>query len=236
MRLSKALITNIIALLLVVGSFYAPSNISNYLYFSGLFALSGAITNQIAIYMIFNRVPFLYGSGAVELNFEKFKLSIKNMIIEQFFNQERIDKFLQAELESLDFSKIINRIDFTPAYESLKESIIESKFGQVLNLFGGESALESLKVTFLEKLKTSILSITSSKAFQEQIKSMQSFPHSGSFIQKIDTIIKEKLDTLTPKDVKALVEKLIKEHLDWLVVWGGLFGGVIGLVSTAILY
>jgi len=235
MRLSKALITNIIALLLVVGSFYAPSNISNYLYFSGLFALSGAITNQIAIYMIFNRVPFLYGSGVVELNFEKFKLSIKNMIMEQFFNQERVDKFLQAELESIDFSKIINEIDFTPAYESLKESIIESKFGQVLNLFGGESALESLKVTFLNKLKSSIVSITSSKAFQEQIKSMQSFPQSKTFTQKIDKIIKEKLDTLTPKDVKVLVERLIKEHLDWLVVWGGLFGGLLGLVSTAIL-
>jgi uncharacterized membrane protein YheB (UPF0754 family) len=235
MRISKGLVVNLIALLLVVASFFVPEDFSKYLYFSGLFALSGAITNQIAIYMIFNRVPFLYGSGVVELNFEKFKNSIKNMIMEQFFSQERIDKFLKAELESIDFAEIIEEIDFTPAYESLKESIIESKFGQVLNLFGGESALESLKVTFIKKLKSSIISITSSKAFKEQLKNLKSISHSRTFTQKIDTIISEKLDTLTPKDVKSLVEKLIKEHLDWLVVWGGIFGGLIGLVSTIIL-
>jgi len=235
MRISKGLVVNLIALLLVVASFFVPEDFAKYLYFSGLFALSGAITNQIAIYMIFNRVPFLYGSGVVELNFEKFKNSIKNMIMEQFFSQERIDKFLKAELESVDFAEIIEEVDFTPAYESLKESIIESKFGQVLNLFGGESALESLKVTFIKKLKSSIISITSSKAFKEQLKNLKSISHSQTFTQKIDTIITEKLDTLTPKDVKSLVEKLIKEHLDWLVVWGGVFGGVIGLVSTIFL-
>ncbi|HIC12831.1 MAG TPA: DUF445 domain-containing protein, partial [Sulfurimonas sp.] len=29
-----------------------------------------------------------------------------------------------------------------------------------------------------------------------------------------------------------MVQKLIKEHLDWLVVWGGVFGGLIGLISS----
>ena len=236
MKISKGLAVNLIALLLFISSFFVSGDLSKYLYFSGLFALSGAVTNQIAIYMIFNKVPFLYGSGVVELNFEKFKKSIKNMIMEQFFTQERIDKFLKAEIETLDFSEVIEKIDFTPAYESLKESILESKFGAVVNMFGGENALESLKVTFIKKLKSSIISITSSKAFKEQIKTLKSVHHSEAFTQKIDTIIVEKLDTLTPKDVKALIEKLIKEHLDWLVVWGAIFGGLIGLVSTAILY
>ncbi len=27
---------------------------------------------------------------------------------------------------------------------------------------------------------------------------------------------------------------MIKEHLGWLVVWGGVFGGVIGVISTFI--
>jgi len=234
MKISKGLVVNLIALLLVVASFFASGNLAKYLYYSGLFALSGAITNQIAIYMIFNKVPFLYGSGIIELNFEKFKTSIKNMIMEQFFSKERIDKFLKAELESLNFAEIIEKIDFTPAYESLKESIIESKFGAALNLFGGESALESLKVTFINKLKSSIISIVDSKAFKEQIKSLKTLSESDTFTEKIDIIITEKLDTLTPKDVRVLVEKLIKEHLDWLVVWGGLFGGLIGFLSTLI--
>jgi len=232
--MKKGVVVNLIAAILVIVSFYLPANISQYFYYSGLFALSGAITNQIAIFMIFNKVPFLYGSGIIELNFEKFKLSIKNMIMEQFFNKEHIDKFLNAELDTIDFAKIIDKIDFSPAFESLKESVIESKFGQVLNLFGGESALVSLKVTFIKKLKSSIKSIVSSSAFKEQLNSLKNMPHSQTFSQKIDIIIEEKLNTLTPKDVKALVEKLIKEHLDWLVVWGGVFGGLIGLISVII--
>ncbi|MCX9561827.1 DUF445 domain-containing protein, partial [Vibrio cholerae] len=31
-----------------------------------------------------------------------------------------------------------------------------------------------------------------------------------------------------------IVQKMIKEHLGWLVIWGGVFGGVIGLVSAAL--
>jgi uncharacterized membrane protein YheB (UPF0754 family) len=31
-----------------------------------------------------------------------------------------------------------------------------------------------------------------------------------------------------------MVQKMIKEHLGWLVVWGGVFGGVIGVISAAI--
>ena len=34
--------------------------------------------------------------------------------------------------------------------------------------------------------------------------------------------------------VKEIIQKMIKEHLGWLVVWGGVFGAVIGLVSTVI--
>jgi len=31
--------------------------------------------------------------------------------------------------------------------------------------------------------------------------------------------------------VKEIIERMIQEHLGWLVVWGGVFGGLIGLVT-----
>ncbi|MDW2334446.1 DUF445 domain-containing protein, partial [Vibrio sp. 1069] len=34
--------------------------------------------------------------------------------------------------------------------------------------------------------------------------------------------------------VKEMVQRMIKEHLGWLVVWGGVFGGLIGVISTFI--
>jgi hypothetical protein len=32
-----------------------------------------------------------------------------------------------------------------------------------------------------------------------------------------------------------MVQQMIEQHLGWLVVWGGVFGGLIGLVSNALL-
>ncbi len=49
---------------------------------------------------------------------------------------------------------------------------------------------------------------------------------------KIEKIIQQRLDELTPQMVKEIIQKIIREHLGWLVLWGGVFGGFIGLVTT----
>jgi Na+/H+ antiporter NhaD/arsenite permease-like protein len=43
-----------------------------------------------------------------------------------------------------------------------------------------------------------------------------------------------RLEELTPKMVKEIVQDMIKEHLGWLVIWGAVFGGLIGLASAVI--
>jgi len=233
--MKKSTITNLIALSLVVVSFYAPSEYKDYLYYAGLFALSGAITNQIAIYMLFNKVPLLYGSGVIELNFEKFKKAIKDMIMEQFFTKERIKQFLQEEENKIDLAPIIEETDFNVAFDALKESVMESKFGQVINMFGGEDSLELLREKFTTKLKSSILSIVSSDTFKKQLDyHLKNSSLSEDLIKKVDNIVESRLKELGPKSVKELLNKLIREHLEWLVVWGGLFGGLIGVISTLI--
>jgi uncharacterized membrane protein YheB (UPF0754 family) len=32
--------------------------------------------------------------------------------------------------------------------------------------------------------------------------------------------------------VKEMVQAIIKQHLGWLVVWGGVFGGILGALSV----
>ena len=64
MKLNKSFITNTLALLLIALSFVFLE-LHNALLFTGLFALSGALTNQLAIHMLFEKVPFLYGSGVI---------------------------------------------------------------------------------------------------------------------------------------------------------------------------
>jgi uncharacterized membrane protein YheB (UPF0754 family) len=235
--MNKSDITNILTVLIMA---YGYSNGNDTIFIVGLFALSGAITNTLAIHMLFEKVPYLYGSGVIEKNFTKFKSSIHNLLMNQFFTKDNLSRFFQEEMKSakntVDFEKILKKTDFTPAYNSLKEAVMESSFGGMLGMFGGEAALEPLKEPFSNKLQASIIDITKSEAFQEVLEeALQSDDLSEDIYNKLSSIVNKRLDELTPSMVKEMVQNIIKEHLGWLVIWGAVFGGLIGFVSTFLL-
>jgi uncharacterized membrane protein YheB (UPF0754 family) len=235
--MNKSDITNIITVLVMA---YGYSNGDNTIFMIGLFALSGALTNTLAIYMLFEKVPYLYGSGIIENKFDSFKSSIHNLLMNQFFTKENLKSFFQEEMSSakknVDFEKILNKTDFTPAYDSLKSAVMESSFGSMLGMFGGEAALEPLKDPFTKKLQASIIDISKTDSFQEiLLESLKSDNLSDDIHGKLSSIVNKRLDELTPVMVKEMIQKIIKEHLGWLVIWGAVFGGLIGLVSTIII-
>ena len=234
--MNKSDITNIITVLIMA---FGYSNDNQIIYMVGLFALSGAVTNSLAIHMLFEKVPFLYGSGVIESKFSQFKISIHNLLMNQFFTREHLTRFFQEEMSSakktIDFEKILNKTDFSPAYESLKESVMQSSFGGMLGMFGGESALEPLREPFTKKLQASIISISASDAFQEVVnEALKSENLSEDIYNKLSKIVNTRLEELTPAMVKEIVQEMIKEHLGWLVIWGAVFGGLIGLVSSLV--
>lgn len=234
--MNKSDITNIFSLLIMALGY---SNDNNIVYMVGLFAFSGAITNTLAIHMLFEKVPFLYGSGVIESKFEEFKLSIKNLLMEQFFTKQRLKNFFQDEFNSaktnIDFEKILKNTDFTIAFDSLKESVMQSPFGGMLAMFGGESALNGLKEPFIQKLQNSIITISKTDSFQSTLsEALKNEEFTDEVYNKLCLIVDSRLEELTPKMVKQIVQNMIKEHMFWLVVWGAVFGGLIGLVSALI--
>ncbi|NNJ45290.1 MAG: DUF445 domain-containing protein [Sulfurovum sp.] len=232
-QMSKSLITDLFSLLLIGVSFLVPSIYHDTLLFTGLFALSGAMTNQLAIHMLFEKVPFLYGSGVIEKNFSTFKKSIREMIMKQFFTKEQLGDFFTKEEQKVDLRPLVEGADFSPAFDALSKTVMESKFGGAISMFGGEEALDGLREPFSRKLKSAVSSIVSSSAFKAQLDHhIQSSALSEDMINSVEGLITRRLDELTPKMVKVLVQDLIKEHLGWLVVWGGVFGGLIGMVSS----
>ena len=236
MNFNKSFITNLIAVALIGSSFLITNEYSSFLLFTGLFALSGAVTNQLAIYMLFEKVPLLYGSGVIPARFEAFKESIKNLMMNQFFTEEQLNNFFKSEEKKINLTPIIEETDFSPAFDALSKTVMESSFGGMLGMFGGESALEGLKEPFSTKMKSAVIKIVESEAFNSTLQNhMQSSSLSSDMINSIEEVIDARLNELTPQMVKEMVQKLIKEHLSWLVVWGGIFGGLIGLVSSLVL-
>lgn len=231
--MSKSLITDLVAFLLIGISFLVPSYYHDAFFLTGLFAISGAITNQLAIHMLFEKVPFLYGSGVIENKFDTFKASIHTMIMKQFFSKEQLSDFFSEEEKKIDLKPLVEAADFSPAFDALSKTVMESKFGGAIMMFGGEEALEGLRAPFSSKLKSAVSAIVDSSVFKAQLDHhIQSSTLSEDMISAVEALIERRLDELTPKMVKALVQELIKEHLGWLIVWGGVFGGLIGLVSS----
>ncbi len=231
--MNKSIITNVISIALILIGYQTGNHI---VLNAGLFAFSGAITNWLAVHMLFEKVPGLYGSGVIPNRFEEFKAAIKALMMREFFTAENIKKFMNQELgesEPLDLGPIVSKVDFNPTFDSLVDVIKESQFGGMLAMVGGPEVLEPLKEPFIKKMQDSITELSQNDSIKEAIKEQVS---SSSVLDEaqtnIESIIDQRLNELTPQLVKEMVAQMIREHLGWLVVWGGVFGGVIGIIAA----
>jgi uncharacterized membrane protein YheB (UPF0754 family) len=230
---NKSFITNFIALLATLAGYFFEQHL---LFTVGLFALSGAFTNWIAVHMLFEKVPFLYGSGVIPARFEDFKIAIKALMMEQFFTEENIDRFLSGgsgAAVSLDLAPVIAKVDLNPAFDDLIEVIEKSSFGGMLAMVGGSEALQPLREPFIEKMKATVGKISQSETFNQILRDELEQPSVIADMRaKVSDIIDQRLNELTPQLVKEIIQAMIRKHLGWLVVWGGVFGGVIGFIAA----
>ena len=225
--MNKSLLTNLICLLISIGGYFSPVH-SDLIFMTGMFALSGGITNWLAIHMLFEKVPLLYGSGVVPNRFEEFKAAIKSLIVEQFFTREHMEKIFE-ENTSQAADNITDMVDFDRVFIGLTETIESSQLGGMLKMVGGKEALEPLREPITLKLKDIISNLASEKA-----NGTVDDDFTDTLITKVEHIIDKRLEELTPENVKKIVQNMIKQHLGWLVVWGGVFGGSIGLTLGAL--
>lgn len=225
--MNKSLITNLISTLIILIGFLFKDEFS-FILVIGVFALSGSITNLLAIHMLFDKVPFLYGSGVILDRFEDIKLGIKNLILQELFSVEQIDKFILDNKENAS-EDIIEKIDFDKVFLGLVESIESSQLGGMLAMIGGRKALDPLKDPFTKKLKNIIEDF-----IRDNVGSDKNNNSTNVLQHKIENILDARLADLSPNEIKDIIQRMIREHLGWLVVWGGFFGGLLGLLMSPI--
>ena len=224
---NKSLTTNLVALAIICASYLSPKY-NEIIYLTGLFALSGGITNWLAIHMLFEKVPFFYGSGVIPSRFEEFKLGIKQLVMTEFFTPQNINVFIEQQTEALS-TDISNMIDFERVFDGLVEAIESSSMGSMLAMLGGRKALQPLKEPITLKLQEIIVEMKETKSLKTGEKNLTS-----SLLTQVEQIVDQRLDELTPGQVKNIIQAMIREHLGWLVVWGGTVGGVIGFAAAIV--
>lgn len=241
MIINKSLITNFLALLLVLAGFAAREPLRPYLLNTGLFALSGGLTNWLAVYMLFERVPGFYGSGVIPLRFEEFKDGIRNLIMEQFFNRGNLDRFFKDATEiserlEVELKASVGRLDLDSVFESLVDAVMKSSLGSMLSMMGGRNALDSLREPFKQKLADYFQVLFTKASFRQHLQdAVKNSLESEAVLGKLEAMIDNRLEEMTPQLVKQIVQDMIREHLGWLVIWGGVVGGLIGLGFTVVM-
>ena len=222
--MNKSVLTNIIALLITLIGIINPFE-NSLLLMIGLFSLSGGITNWIAIHMLFEKVPFVYGSGIIPKNFLIFKQAIKDLVIKEFFSRNNVEVFTSKISEEAIIS-ISQNINYNNIFEGLTESIESSQLGGMLSMVGGKKALEPLRKPIIIKLQTLFKSIIENEKHSNFGDGIV-----DNVYVRIEKLIDDRLNELSPQDVKKIIQNLIDKHLGWLVIWGGVFGGFIGIIS-----
>ena len=238
--LNKSFVTNLVAILLTTVGFFLPEPLRGPVLNIGLFAFSGALTNWLAIHMLFEKVPGFYGSGVIPARFEEFKVGIHQLIMEQFFTQENVARFFESSDGSgkagVDLSPLIASVDLDPSFEALKTAVMKSQFGSTLSMFGGAKALDPIKSDFVEEMRTSMKDIVSSEDFQEKLQALMAGGGGDTahteLLSRVSVIVEKRLEELTPQLVKQIIQRMIQAHLGWLVVWGGVCGGLIGALAS----
>lgn len=234
--MNKSMITNLLALTTMIGGYLLQLP---WLWAMGLFAFSGAVTNWLAVHMLFEKVPLLYGSGVIPARFNELKQALHQLLMQQFFSQDNFSRLAEraatSEPVQLQLQPVIESIDLNPAFTALLDTVQKSSLGGMLAMFGGAQMLLPLQQPFVENLRASLIELANSPEVQQQLQQQLSSSDNLAQLQpKIAALVQTRLDELTPQLVKELMQQLIAQHLGWLVVWGGVFGAVIGLVSSLV--
>ena len=212
----------------------------------GLFGFSGGITNWLAVKMLFDKVGvepyYLYGSGVIPRQFIAIRVAFKNMIMKMFFDKAFLEKYLNDRakglIDGLDLGGRLRAAMAEPSFDGLlteKLTDLSAKPEGMLvqtmaPMFGGVEGMVPMLKPFLGAFGEELLKVLVEKFDVTELVPID------SVIREVETLLNEKLKLITPEMVKELMEEVIREHLGWLVVWGNVFGGAIGVASAAFGY
>lgn len=142
----------------------------------------------------------------------------------EFFSNESIESNFSNK--TFDKESILKKINYDEIFNKFVESIEESSMGSMLSMVGGKKALEPLKAPLKTKMRLIFNDLMEKNLIGDKSYNEIKF--------EIESLINKRLDELSPVDVKQIIKNIIHKHLGWLVVWGGVFGFLMGLSISII--
>ncbi|XP_031552060.1 uncharacterized protein LOC116289312 [Actinia tenebrosa] len=207
---------------------------------AGLFGFTGGVTNWIAVKLIFSRIPRLFCSGALFKYFVTVREVVADFIIEAFFSSSQVKRYMQNKIFCLLDSENFDQSLLNILNSEKITSIVEKKLNLLMASPEG-LMLQSLGVTKL-RLRPVIMSyITDMRSYTSPllIASLQSSELSDTekIRGQIIDVIATRTQQISPQQVQQIITEALYKYLSSLVVWGNLFGAIVGcIIEVASIY
>jgi uncharacterized membrane protein YheB (UPF0754 family) len=201
----------------------------------GVFGFAGGITNWLAVKMLFDRVPGLYGSGVIPARFREIRVTVKDLIMTHFFDEAYLQRFFDEHGQNMTggrggltkkLEELLESEEAGRAIEFEIEKLKDGPMGMMVRMAGTEM-LKPVIQQFMGGLIQRLGPVA-------EMKMRAEFFDVPRLRVQVDQLLETKLEELTPEIVKRMMEQVMRKHLGWLIVWGNVFGGLIGLFSTAV--
>ena len=196
--------------------------------------------------MLFDRIPGMVGSGVIAA-YLAIRAAVKETVLRRsstaFLEQRlaggaRTRRPRRPSATSPAAARVVAAADFDANLAARLEAISATPEGMMLQtlapLFGGVDglvpALKPMLGVFGEDMSAELVNRGLFKDVGATLVTVE-VAH-----REIDVLMTARLEHLTPRMVKSLLEEVIRKHLGWLVVWGNVFGAIIGVLTLAVGY
>jgi len=255
--MDKGTTSNLLSAALFVAGLALPSGAAREILLSvGLFAFSGGITNSLAVKMLFDRIPGLAGSGVIPARFREIRAKVKDLIMEHFFNEEYLRQYFSDYEREVDWQRYLrpsggSRGPFAgivekqwrkltavevvqPIIDEQVEKLLDSSVGGLVMMMGVETvkpAVNQFVTAFVASIESKVLEAAGEIGAGDLDIEIDEEKLVADVRRNVDALLEKKLEQLDAATVKRMMEDVIRSHLGWLVVWGNVLGGVLGLAA-----
>ena len=261
--MDKGTVSNVTsACVLTLGLLLDSSPAQAWILTAGLFAFSGGITNWLAVKMLFDRIPGLIGSGVIPARFREIRRKIMDLILEHFFDEEYLRRFFAENQQDIDWSRYIKSSGessgggkspvasfveqqwekltgaevIQPMIDEQIDRLSESSVGGFLMIVGLDNvrpAVNRFVSAFVASMQDKVLAATEKVSASELQIEIDAERVVEDIRTQVEPLLEKKLQELHADDVKRMMEDVIRSHLGWLIVWGNVFGGALGILAHA---
>ncbi|CAH1262968.1 Hypp2604 [Branchiostoma lanceolatum] len=170
--------------------------------------------------------------------YREIRAKVKEVIMEMFFDEEFLEKYLSHKLmevaNNVDMKAKVGEIVHSKTVDRLIDEKLSSlgttPEGQLILKMGVDpKSLKPMIKPFLQGFGEDLAPM-----IKETLSDPMQVIDVSKLRKEMEKYMNSRMETLTEQRVTSLLEAVIRPHLGWIIVWGCVFGGLIGIITQAV--